>query len=508
MALYHIHRPQTFEGILGQDHVKQTLREQVKADNVAHAYLFSGPRGVGKTSTARILAKAVNAGIDKKGEVLDNDIATSITEGATIDIIEIDAASNTGVDNVREQIIENAQFRPTTLTKKVFIIDEVHMLSTSAFNALLKVLEEPPAYVMFILATTEPHKLPATIISRCQRFDFRPIPFDILKPHLAEIANSAKITVDEPVLDRIVAKSSGCARDAVSLLDQVMSIGKKKITAEDVHMILPVSDTASIAALVRNIVHKERTAALAHITSEVANGTHMRQFAEDCTKYLRYMLLSSAGSDISTIATELSAEAIDALKQTAADISQEDLLLLIDTLMKRSQDIARAPLPQLPLEMLIIWWCGDNTHTPTAPNNATPATSTAPTPKPAQSAPAPEQREIVAPEAPTEQVASTGHVWNDIMAAVEKQSPSLVFILKSASHAVADNTVTINVTHTFHKDKLESADTMTLLRKAAGDDYAINVTLATGTAPPPDTSAESNTDLADLAAAFGGKIVS
>lgn len=513
MALYHTHRPQTFADILGQEHVKQTIREQVKADNVAHAYLFTGPRGVGKTSTARILAKAVNAGVDKKGEILDNDIAAQIANGSTIDIIEIDAASHTGVDNVREQIIENAQFRPTTLSKKVFIIDEVHMLSTSAFNALLKVLEEPPAYVIFILATTEPHKIPATIISRCQRFDFRPIPFDILRSHIAEIANTLGVTIEDAVLDRIVAKSEGCGRDAISLLDQIMSIGKKKITAEDVQLMLPTTDTARIGAFVTALLERDGSAALTELHTAVTNGVSMRQYIEDSIGYLRYILLASAGTDLHTMVVDMPSSAIAEMTALATTCPQTDLITLLDLCMKRSHDIARAPLPQLPLEMLVIGWCNttaastpSGTKQPTAVSAAQPVVAT-------------EIEETVAPSTVTPPAPTTNRtqttpqtVWSNFLTAVESASPSLIFILKSASHRMDDSTLYIEVSHTFHKDKLESAEaTQTLfaaLEQAAGPNTQLQITLTGTAASAAPSSASADTELADLAAAFGGKIVS
>lgn len=530
MALYHIHRPQTFADILGQDHIKTTLREQVKSDKVAHAYLFSGPRGVGKTSTARILAKALNAGIDKKGEILDNDIAKSITEGTTIDVIEIDAASHTGVDNVREQIIENAQFRPTTLYKKVFIIDEVHMLSTSAFNALLKILEEPPSYVLFVLATTEPHKLPATIISRCQRFEFRPIPYDVLFAHLEKIATDAGVTVSEDVLGRIVNKSDGCARDAVSLLDQVMSIGKTTIEAEDVQMILPVSNIDSIHTFVAALLEKDQTTALSQIQTEVSEGMHMGQFGRDIVEYLRYLMIAKAGSDIAAIAPDLSPASIDALQALTKRISYAEIITLLDTTMQRVREIPRAPIPQLPLEMLVIWWC-DGAGTTTKQTKQTVATppvakkEATQTPKPAktettppppieetveaEATPKPVQQETPAPTPTVERTpGAVSKHWNKIVETVEATSPSLVFILKMATVEAEEGTaVTIGVQYSFHKDKLLGAEAKQTIENALstilGDTWSIEVTVI-----GPDTSTSPDAALQDLAAAFGGEVVS
>jgi DNA polymerase-3 subunit gamma/tau len=525
MALYHIHRPQTFADILGQDHIKQTLREQVKANNVAHAYLFSGPRGVGKTSMARILAKAVTAGIDSTGEVCNNNIAEQITNGQTIDIIEIDAASHTGVDNVREQIIENAQFRPTLLSKKIFIIDEVHMLSTSAFNALLKVLEEPPEYVIFILATTEPQKIPATIISRCQRFDFRPIPYEVLLAHLQMIATSLHITVDGDVLSRIVHKSDGCARDAVSLLDQIMSIGKKIISLEDVHMILPLSDTARIHSFIQALIDIDETTALTHIQNECENGTQMRQFGTDCISYLRYLMIAKTGAPIDIIATNISPHAQAELLALTTKISYEEILILLDACITRTNQIPKASIPQLPLEMLSIWWCHRQdepssilpVHTPKSPSptsHPTPSdTNTSLTP--------PAQKQTKAPSKKTPGTLTNS--WNAIISKVEQTSPSLVFILHMAK--IQDETncsLTLAVSYGFHKDKLMTADARHIIESCIQDITHQDITLDVVVIDQPvedipqlvahtDTDTESSSSHAhiqELASAFGGTIVS
>jgi len=249
MALYHTYRPQSFESIAGQQHIKQTIQNQIKTNKLAHAYLFSGPRGVGKTTTARLIAKAANCEKRKDGEAEPCNKCTSceeISKGIAIDIFEIDAASHTGVDNVRENIIDNVQFGPSRAKKKVFIIDEVHMLSTSAFNALLKTLEEPPKHAIFVLATTELHKLPETIVSRCQHFTFSKLPFATMKMHLEKIAKAEKVILEEEVYERIIAKSDGCARDGVKLLDQLLATGEKKIDSKLADTVLPRGTSSAL----------------------------------------------------------------------------------------------------------------------------------------------------------------------------------------------------------------------------------------------------------------------
>ena len=226
-TLYRKYRPQTFKEVVGQNHIKTTIQSELESGKIAHAYLFSGPRGLGKTTMARLFAKAVNCLNRKEGESEPCNVCDAckeVIEAKSLDVIEIDAASHTGVDNVRENIINNSRFTPTSRKYKVFIIDEVHMLSTAAFNALLKTLEEPPAHAIFILATTEIHKVPQTIISRCQHFDFRKVSENDIFKRLSLIVTQEGKSVDKSVLESIAYYAEGCIRDAESLLGQILSL--------------------------------------------------------------------------------------------------------------------------------------------------------------------------------------------------------------------------------------------------------------------------------------------
>ena len=234
-ALYRSYRPSSFEAVIGQEHIIKTLKNALITKKTSHAYIFSGPRGIGKTTIARILAKAINCENPQDGEPCNKCAACRlINNNETPDIIEIDAASNNGVEEIRN-VLEKVNFLPSVLKHKVYIIDEVHMLSLSAFNALLKTLEEPPVHVMFILATTEPHKIPATIISRCQRFDFKPLTPKEIKTNLLSIANKEKIDIEDAAIDTIAEASEGGMRDAIGILDQVNAYSTKTITIEDVN---------------------------------------------------------------------------------------------------------------------------------------------------------------------------------------------------------------------------------------------------------------------------------
>jgi DNA polymerase-3 subunit gamma/tau len=287
------YRSGTFDEVIGQDHVAQTLKKAINAERIAHAYLFCGTRGTGKTSMARILAKALNCS-NAKGPTTEPcgkcDSCEAISRGDDIDVIEIDAASNTGVDNIRE-VIENAQYRPARSRFKVYIIDEVHMLSKSAFNALLKTLEEPPSHVKFILATTEPEKVLPTILSRCQRYDFRNIPTREIAGHLKEICGREKIKADEDALMLVAKAGAGSMRDALSLLDRLLSVGEKHLTAELVEQLLGLPKTQLLFDLANAIGSGDVKATLGQADSILTGGLSVDAFIASLTDHLRNLLI-------------------------------------------------------------------------------------------------------------------------------------------------------------------------------------------------------------------------
>lgn len=288
-ALYRKWRPQTFDDVVGQEHITTTLRNQIATNRVGHAYLFVGSRGCGKTTTARILAKEINiAGIDPNSPRAKQ-IADSISEGRELDLIEIDAASHTGVDDIRE-IRDKVAFQPSELRYKVYIIDEVHMLSTSAFNALLKTLEEPPSHVVFILATTDPQKIPATVLSRCQRFNFKRVPVKRIVDRLRVICQGEGIEADDHALTLIARQATGALRDAISLLDQLASSNSLRITADDVREALGATDVATVRALMNGLVTGNPALGLDGIQAAIDQGADARQIARQMVDYLRSVL--------------------------------------------------------------------------------------------------------------------------------------------------------------------------------------------------------------------------
>lgn len=511
MALYHEHRPQTFASVLGQEHIITTLEHQIAGGKPAHAYLFSGPRGVGKTTTARVLAKALNCQKRKDGKSEPCNACSScqeISASRAIDVIEIDAASHTGVDNVRENIIENAQFKPTASQYKVFIIDEVHMLSTSSFNALLKTLEEPPAHVIFILATTDMQKLPETIVSRCQRFQFKKIPFDTLGKHLHEIAREKKVSLDEDVARRIVKKSDGCARDAVSLLDQIMATGEKKITPAVAGRVLPASASEDVIKFVASCIRRELQSGLDVLHTLNDNGANMTQFLSDSVEALRSILLKKNGGEETgslDLTKDMETE-ITALLPLASSI---ELIALIDAIMRRKLDVRSSPIPILPAELILFERCAD-ADTPGASHFGGQSKSPVnPTPSNASlvgtSAAEDTAEDTKEPSGDISRI-DIERIWPDFLLAVEKKSSTLVFVLKMAEiKEIRAGTVVLAVQFQFHRDKIMEKtchrDLENLLSIAASSQLRIDVTVdAVQTAEKPSEAQE-------LAALLGGQVV-
>src|SRR5690242_16348960 len=353
-------RPQSFEEVTGQEAITRTLRNAIEHQRLHHAYLFSGARGVGKTTTARLLAKALNCHKAKQPTATpcrtdDPDQCPScreITESRSIDVQEIDAASNTGVDNVREAIIASVGIAPARDRYKIFIIDEVHMLSGAAFNALLKTLEEPPPRVVFIMATTEKHKVPETILSRCQQFEFRTIATAKILERLKLIAESEQISVPDEALREIARSGEGSMRDAQSALDQVISFAGTKIKKEDVEMALGVAGADILTRIIDSIANNQPAAAITVVDDIVMRGHDLRNFCRDLLAHFRDLLVTKVSGNEELL--ESAVCDIAELKRQAALFSESDLVRFFHSLSETETKLRAATQPRYQLEIGIV----------------------------------------------------------------------------------------------------------------------------------------------------------
>lgn len=356
-ALYRKFRPQQFEDVKGQEHIVTTLQNQMKADRIGHAYLFCGTRGTGKTTVAKIFAKAVNCEHPVNGSPCGEcPVCQGISAGTSMNVIEIDAASNNGVDNIR-QIREEVAYRPTEGRYKVYIIDEVHMLSAGAFNALLKTLEEPPAYVIFILATTEAHKIPITILSRCQRYDFHRISIDTIAGRLAELMKEEQVEVEERALRYVAKAGDGSMRDALSLLDQCIAFHLgEMLTYENVLEVLGAVDTEVFSRLLRQVLDRDITGAVRTVDELIDEGREMGQMVNDFTWYMRNLLLIQSADDMEEV-LDISKDNLAALKEEAQMISQETLIRYIHIFSELGNQMKFATQKRILLEIAIVKLC-------------------------------------------------------------------------------------------------------------------------------------------------------
>ena len=357
-ALYRKFRPDTFEEVKGQDHIVTTLRNQIKADRIGHAYLFTGTRGTGKTSIAKLFAKSVNCEHPVDGSPCGTcRSCQTIASGASVNVIEIDAASNNGVDNIRE-IIEEVSYSPVEGKYKVYIIDEVHMLSIGAFNALLKTLEEPPSYVIFILATTEVHKIPITILSRCQRYDFKRITIETIADRLRELMEKEQVQVEEKALRYIAKTADGSMRDALSLLDQCIAFHfGEKLTYDKVLDVLGAVDTEVFARLIELIQSHDITGCISLLEEVVMQGRELTQFVTDITWYLRNLLLvKTSDSDIEDV-IDVSSDNLVRLKSEAETMDAEEIMRYIRIFSELSGQIKYATQKRILIEMTLIKLC-------------------------------------------------------------------------------------------------------------------------------------------------------
>ncbi len=360
IALYRRYRPKSFSEVIGQKAIIQTLSNALLTNRVSHAYLFCGQRGTGKTTIARLFAKAINCENRQANEFEPCnkcESCTEINENRSLDLIEIDAASNRGIDEIRN-LKEGIRFAPIKSKYKVFIIDEVHMLTKEAFNALLKTLEEPPAHAIFILATTEPEKLPSTIISRTQRFDFKRLTLNEIMERLTFLAKVEKIKITPDALREIALSSEGSLRDAESLLDQIISLGYKEINLEILEDVLGHLNFEKIAQFIEYLLNKDIKNALLFIDQVYQDGIDLINFSATLLKITRQILLLKINPQIAEIIKEeFTDDQFEKIEQFSQKFSTADLEKIIDSLMKIKERIKYSPIATLPLEMITINFC-------------------------------------------------------------------------------------------------------------------------------------------------------
>ncbi|MDP2944508.1 MAG: DNA polymerase III subunit gamma/tau [bacterium] len=482
-TLYRDYRPQNFSEVLGQNHIKITLQNEIVANRPAHAYIFCGPRAVGKTTLARIMAKALNCE-KRPADVAEpcNQCASckSITAGKNLDIIEIDAASNTGVDNVRENIIAFSRLVPTSAKLKVFIIDEVHMLSLSAFNALLKIIEEPPSYVVFILCTTEIQKVPGTVISRCERFDFKRISVSEIVVKLSNIAVAEKISIDASVLEAVARRSGGHLRDAESLLGQIFSLGDKKISAEQAELVLPHYNSYEAINLLDYLGKKDATKAVSLVNSLIDSGVNFKTFTEEIVGLLRKIMLNKLSPELAdNLGLDLGENLEKRLTEVAGHLSWEQIFAFTRRFLESANDNKSPLIPQLPLELAIVELCFGLTPpspagliAPASPNLR--RESIAPNIKPRVNAPNIKPETLMplssadssfsSVSLPPHQEIDTGvnlsaaavlAKWPEFLVKIKKYNHSLSFVLQNCEpREIKDGKLTLVFKYKFHHDRV------------------------------------------------------
>ena len=489
ITFYRKYRSSTFNEIVGQEHIIKTLKNAIQFDRLAHAYIFSGPRGTGKTSTARIFAKAANA--FKKShqfETLSDPLSLKIAEGNCVDIIEIDAASNTGVDNIRD-INEKINFTPVEAHYKIYIIDEAHMLSTGAFNALLKTLEEPPARVIFILATTEAHKIPITIHSRCQHHQFRNLTVSEIATQLKKIAEKEALSIDKTGVQLLAQNASGCMRDAISLLDQVYSFTGKTITQQDILKVLGTTDETQLQSLVEALFCGNDIGVSQQLESLLQNGANPVQLLSDLIQVIKNILWLHLKLDVAENYSEATRQFASSLLQHT---SKKKLFDTLEHLAKTEMDLRWFSRPALLVHLRLLE-CTTKTSSVTpnkeqAPPENTP--NTAPSPKPKEKIPHPSATPAPTPT-PTQQESTQKSPpkpkkapiprpdtkpadanWKSILSLIKQKHHALYVILKdSVVQSLTSNTLSIKLQQEFKFfiEKLEEKETKALIEKLIED---------------------------------------
>ena len=508
-TLYRKYRPQKFADVFGQADIKLTLQNEIKNDKLAHAYLFCGMRGVGKTTLARILAKAVNCQKRQEGEFEPCDKCPSceaISSGRSLDLIEIDAASNRRIDDIRE-VRDKVPYGTANSKYKVVIVDEVHMLTTEAFNALLKTLEEPPAHVIFILATTEVHKLPDTIVSRCQRFDFRRLSQVDLVARLQSLVDLEKIKVDEEVLAEIAQLSGGSTRDAESFLGKVLTLGEKKITLEHAKIILPHSDIKLAWQFVKSLVANEAGEAIVLLNKFIFEGGDLGHFYKQTVELLRQALIIKLGGKFEDfVGMQTSEEINKELNALVRQVSKSRWQSILTVWLKTENTWRQSEFVQLPLELAIAEICQFN-----EPESVPVATKTLAS----QASAEPVNKAIEFKQdkpAPIQSVAGVFDLkavkakWPEVINKLQDFNHSLSFILSVAKlTSLTGNTLTVTFQYKLHRDRVNDRKVKTSIEEVMKDVYKTDLVL--DTVIEEVNNKNSGDLLSSVLSTFGGQVV-
>jgi len=528
-TLYRQYRPQTFAEVVGQNHIKITLAEEIKRHQIASAYLFCGPRAVGKTTIARLLAKSLNClnRPDNSAEPCNNCAnCLAITAGQSLDIVEIDAASQTGVDNVRENIIASSRLAPSQGKYKVFIIDEVHMLSTSSFNALLKTLEEPPEQVIFILCTTEVHKIPATVISRCERFDFKKISqADIIKK-LHYILKQEGWSADEAVLTAIAKNSQGHLRDAESLLGQLMAVsqpmknGELHLTMEDFYLLAPSSDLVIISQFITALSEQNSVEAITIINQLVADGRDVRVFLQDLIETLRQLLLSKINPQLLVeYQGQWGEDDMFGLLKLRQKLSINQLVQFLQLFIQAFNETKEAFIIQLPVELAIVKALGPSEiekvskiEKPTNPPES-PSNDSSPLKKSGEENK--KKNEVMAPLLSEELLSR----WPAVVNEIKNHNLGLSVVLKDCRPQIEGDQICLVFSYKLHQDQVKPLPIKHLIEEVMAKVYGRQLTITTKllsesrpaeSAVPQNKSnkTEEGASLDSLLETFNGQIVS
>jgi DNA polymerase-3 subunit gamma/tau len=474
-ALYRKWRPQTWDEVVGQDHVIRTLQNALRSDRISHAYLFSGPRGTGKTTTARLVAKAVNCleeDLDQRPCGLCKH-CLAIQEGTFLDLIEIDAASNTSVDDVRD-LRDKINFTPNEGRYKVYIIDEVHMLSTAAFNALLKTLEEPPEHAIFILATTEVHKIPATVLSRCQRHEFRRLPTATIRSHLLEKAQAEEIVVEEAAIDLISRQATGSLRDAISLLDQLASTGDE-VTLTYAEAVLGTAASDAVIAVVRAVVEADLQAGMDQLHLALDKGTDPRQFARQIVQGLRSVLLINMGN---TDLVDLASEQLEQFKQLSSGLSVNRIAAAIEAFSQASSERRATWQAALPLELALVKAAGFEQRPPRQQKNSPTGRQDPPDEREEKQPPPTAGKASEAQSGPGSSVAEAPTFqgvmgkWQEVLQAARRRSPRVQALLNSCRPlGFEDGAFIIGFSSDLLREKMEKKRNINVAQEALAEIY-------------------------------------